>query len=328
MSTLTHVGISMNSRSYENLMLKMIASPLAESRYIGSSIFTELKKLIPSLVERVREKHGKEHIEYLSKKTKATLEMVKNLTKDIKPDVSGERADLLYYTGKGSKNPDAEAQIAIVTAILHKFGTAFSLEDAAKRAEELNSEERNALISTYVGPRTNRRHKPGRAFENVEYLFGLQGRVGIYRDLQRHRIGTQERQNFDVRLGFKARDAFREIGIADDYESKMNEAIDLFKGIHEKLPYQAQYVVPYGFYASWYYRFNARQLFHFCELRSTPAGHPDYRRLVQKVYRRVEAVHPSITKHMSYINLEPKTIGRLESEIRIAMKKNKPNTKA
>jgi thymidylate synthase ThyX len=106
----------------------------------------------------------------------------------------------------------------------------------------------------------------------------------------------------------------------------MNEAIGLFKGIHETMPYQAQYVVPYGFYASWYYRMNARQLFHLCELRTTPAGHPDYRRIVQNVYKKVAEVHPSVTSHMKYVNMESKTLGRLDSEIRIALKKGKAKT--
>lgn len=323
MSTLTHVGISMNARSYENLMLKMMASPLAESRHISGLVFAELDKIMPSLVQRIRGKHGQDYVDFLAEKNGATSELVKRLARDVKPNETGERVDLLYYTGKGSADPDREAQVAIAAAILHRFGSAYSMQDATTKAEELTPDEMKALLAAYVGKRTDRRHKPGRAFENVEYLFGLQGRVGIYRDLQRHRVGTQERQSFDVRLGFKARYAFRDIGIADEYESRMAEAVGLFKKIYEKLPYQAQYVVPYGFYATWYYRFNARQLFHFCELRTTPAGHPDYRRLVQKVYKAVESVHPSIAGRMSYINMDQKTIGRLDSEIRITMRKNK-----
>jgi len=324
MSTLTHVGVSMNARSYENLIIKMMASPLAESRHIGKMMHKELDKVIPSLVQRISDRHGEDYVNFIAEKNKSTIDVVNDLTGDIKPDESGERIDLLYYTGKGLGDPNEEAETAIAAAILHRFGNAYSMARAAKRSQELSTADRKRLIDAYVGNRTNRRHKPGRAFENVEYMFGLQGRVGIYRDLQRHRVGTQERQNFDVRFGFKARDAFRDIGIADEYESKMSEAITLYKDIHKSMPYQAQYVVPYGFYASWYYRFNARQLFHFCELRSTPAGHPDYRRMVQNMYKHVEQVHPSITSRMNYINMDPKTIGRLDSEIRIAMKKNKP----
>ncbi len=323
MSTLTHVGIAMNARSYENLMLKLISSPLAESRHVGNAIFAELNKVIPSLVQRTMERHGKEQVSFLSAKNSATLEAVNAATKGMEYDSSGERVDLLYYTGKGSSDPDREAQVAIVSAVLHKFGSAISMADATRKAEEMGDSERKGIIDAYVGERTNRRQKPGRAFENVEYQVGLQGNVGIYRDLQRHRIGTQERQKFDVRLGFKTRDAFRDIGIADEYESSMKEATELFKGIHETMPYQAQYVVPYGFYASWYYRLNARQLYHLCELRTTPAGHPDYRRIVQNVYKKVDAVHPSVTRHMTYVNMESKTLGRLDSEIRIAIKKGK-----
>jgi len=88
------------------------------------------------------------------------------------------------------------------------------------------------------------------------------------------------------------------------------------------MPYQAQYIVTFGFKIRWYYTFNARQMFHMLELRSGPGGHPDYRDLVQKVYREVSGIHPSITKHMSFMDMSEKQLGRLASEIRIAQRRN------
>jgi thymidylate synthase ThyX len=322
MSTLTHVGIAANVRSYESMILKMMASPLAESKYLANCIYTELYKLVPSLMQRIKETHGQEYVKFLSEKNENTRKLVRELTKSMRRD-NDSSLDLLDYTGRGTGNPNDSAQIAIVSAIFLRYGEALKLKEATEKATELSSDERQKLIDTYTGKRTNRRQKPGRAYESVKYSFGLAGRVGIYRDLQRHRIGTQERSDFNVDLGFKTRDAFVEIGIADEYQSKMGEAIDLFKGIHETMPLQAQYVVPYGFDASWYYKFSARQLYHFGELRTTPAGHPDYRKIVQQMVRKVEEVHPCVTKNMSYVNFDDKTIGRLDSEIRIAKKRNK-----
>jgi hypothetical protein len=195
------------------------------------------------------------------------------------------------------------------------------MHEAQAAAEAMPAEQRNALIAKYVGHRGNRRHRPGRAFENVEYLFDFIGRIGIYRDLQRHRIGTQERQNFTVDYGYDTRKEYDSIGITDDYKSKMSEVVDLYGKLRESMPWQAQYVVTFGFKTRWYYRMNARELYHVVELRTTPSGHPDYRKLMQESFRMVEKVHPSITRYMSFVDMSDKQLGRLGAEIRIAQKR-------
>ena len=284
-------------------------------------IHSEISKTVPSLLKRVYDKHGDEQRRFFSEKNAAALKMVEGIESGKESYEADSGVELAYYTGKGSDNPDLEAQMVLASMILYKFGKGYSVAEARKVAEGLGEQKRKELINAYVGKRTNRRHKPGRVFENIEYLLDFTGRIGIYRDIQRHRIGTQERQNFTVRLGYNTRKEFVEIGIDDDYKNKMAEVVDLYKKIEETMPYQAQYVVTFGFNIKWYYRFNARQLFHFAELRTTPGGHPDYRRLVQDAYAKIKAVHPTVAEQMRFINLDDKKLGRLDSEIRIAQKK-------
>ncbi len=321
MATLTHVGISMNARSYENLSLKMLSSPLAECRWIGNQIFTELNKVVPSLVKRVQDKHGMAFQEFFKNRTENTFNLVNQTLSSMEVNDLTEQVKLVGYTGKGAENPDDTTQVILTASILYKFSRGHSMRQMIEKAILMSREERKKTISAYVGNRINRRHRPGRAFESVEYLFDLNARLGIFRDIQRHRICTQERQNFTVNLGFNTRNEFKEIGISDDYESKMQQVIDLFNKLHPILPFQSQYVVTFGFNTRWYYRLNARQLFHLCELRSTPGGHPDYRKLVQDMFHAVQKVHPTVAEHMKFINLADKPLGRLESEVRIAVKK-------
>ncbi|MDE1833576.1 MAG: FAD-dependent thymidylate synthase [Candidatus Micrarchaeota archaeon] len=320
MSLLTHVGMSMGSRSYENMINKMLASPLRESRWIATRMTDELTKMVPSLVKRIGDSYGKGMQEFMSNRTSGTMRLVDGIVKGARSEGSDVNID--YYTGTGSENPDAYAQASIAAAVLYRFSHGLSMSDAFKLAGRMGEAERKGLISTYVGERRNRRHKPGRAFENIEYLFDLKGRIGIYRDIQRHRIGTQERQNFGTELGYDTREAYRDIGIEDDYRSLMGRVDSLYRSLLPILPYQAQYVVTFGFNIRWYYRLNARQLYHLCELRSSTQGHPDYRKLVQNMAMKVKAIHPSVVEQMSYLDMNEKTLGRLDSEIRIAVKKS------
>ncbi len=319
MATLTHVGVSANARVYDGMINKMLASPLAESRWVAKSMLAELNKLVPSLTKRIGEKHGSDYRDFLSSRSKEIREHLSWF--ETQPIKSQNSVDLIEYAGKGAANPDLEAQIMLSGAILYRFLDGISFTDALDKAAKIKQEERLEIIRKYTGVRGNRRHRVGRAFENLDYLFDLKGRIGIYRDLQRHRIGTQERQNFTTILGYDTRKEFDAIGISDDYKSKMAQVADLYTKLNETLPYQAQYVVTYGFYTRWYYRVNARQLFHFCELRSTPSGHPDYRKIAQDMYTKVREMHPTVASYMNFVNMDDKQLGRLESEIRIAVKR-------
>lgn len=320
MSTLTHVGISMNGRSYENMLHKMLSSPLAESRFIAKRLHAELSKVVPSIVKRIDDNYGNNFQAFLSMRRKNSEEYAQQFTSGLIE--KGPGVDLVEFKGIGSSDPEKSMQATLVTAILYKSSEGASIRQVQEVAEKMSEEQRKEIISKYVGARTNRRHKPGRAFESAEYLFDLKGRVGIYRDLQRHRIGLQERQMFSTRLGYETRNEFDDIGIGDDYRQKMKEVSELYEQIREKMPYQAQYVVTYGYNVRWSYRFSARQLYHLCELRSSQQGHPDYRKIVQEMAMKVKQVHPTIINHMNYLDMSEKTLGRLDSEVRIAMKKS------
>ena len=71
MSTLTHVGISMNGRSYEHMLNKMLASPLSESRFIAKRLGAELEKVVPSLLKRVNDPYGKRFQSFIQERNDA-----------------------------------------------------------------------------------------------------------------------------------------------------------------------------------------------------------------------------------------------------------------
>jgi len=326
MSTLTHVGISANPRAYENMIIKMSASKLGESRELATEMHTELTKLVPSLTERVYGPHGNELREFIRIRKDNVAESVNSILHGVAPEQT-QQVTLYDYTGKDSNNPNNYATTKIVAQIMHKPAEGHSKSQLLEIASKMTEDERKGIIAKYLSERKNRRHKPGRAFELVNYDFDLKGRIGIYRDLQRHRICTQERQDFGVSLGYNMRKEFEDIGIADDYRDKMKQVVELHTAIKETMPEQAQYAVTFGFEVRWDYSINARELYYVGELRTTPQGHPDYRKVVQDMVKSVEAVHPTVCEGMSFVNMEETTVGRLGSEIRMATKRKELEAK-
>ena len=70
-------------------------------------------------------------------------------------------------------------------------------------------------------------------------------------------------------------------------------------------PALAQYVVPLAFHVRWYFRVNLREIYHLCELRTTPQGHPDYRWVAQEMFRLVSQVHPRLARYARFVDMGP-----------------------
>jgi thymidylate synthase ThyX len=65
----------------------------------------------------------------------------------------------------------------------------------------------------------------------------------------------------------------------------------------------------------WKVTYNAREAFHLHELRTSPQGHPGYRKLVQEMHNRLADVHPIIAGAMRFVNQgEDEKLTRLAAE--------------
>ncbi|HEX9439702.1 MAG TPA: FAD-dependent thymidylate synthase, partial [Roseiflexaceae bacterium] len=214
-------------------------------------------------------------------------------------------------------DPDAETKT--VSAILYPH-TDLPLEAMRALAARLPAEERLAIIRAYVGERGSRFHRPGRAFEEPFYTFDLLADLGAYRDLQRHRTLTQERQRYSVAHGYITPPELAEAGLAAPYEQALERAAEAVEAIGAELPEQAQYGVPLAFRIRWRIKLNLREVYHLAELRSAPQGHPTYRRIAQALYAQVLAVHPALAEGMRFVDLGDYALERIDAERRLDAK--------
>jgi thymidylate synthase ThyX len=91
----------------------------------------------------------------------------------------------------------------------------------------------------------------------------------------------------------------------------MELADQTYRKISVKMPEEAQYVVPFAYNLRWYMTMNLREAYHFCELRSTPQGHIDYRRVAQQMYQEIKKVHPFVEM---LVDMKEYGLERLEAE--------------
>ena len=103
-------------------------------------------------------------------------------------------------------------------------------------------------MHAYVGERTNRRHKPGRAFERTGYRFDVLGDYGAFRDLQRHRMLTIEWQPLTPHHGYERSGAGRRSRPRPRASTRRwNARADLYDALAEPFPEQAAYAVSLGY---------------------------------------------------------------------------------
>src|SRR5436305_14758414 len=137
-------------------------------------------------------------------------------------------------------DPDAEDKL--LAAMLYPY-TELPEDQVLAKVRTLSADERAAVVRAYVGERSNRRHKPGRALERVGYRCDILSDYGAFRDLQRHRMLTIEWQPLSPRHGYEVPAPVEEAGVAGLFE----EAMATSAGLHEELagpfPVQAAYAV-------------------------------------------------------------------------------------
>jgi len=305
-ATLTNVGLFGVGQACEYLLSKLYSHPLTEARKLAASMHEELNQLIPSFVKRAQ------FNEYLSGTMATARPFALQATKDVAVQASAP-VTLIEY--------DAEAEEKIIAAILYSH-TRHPLAQLRAVVAAMSPEESRKILTEHFNQRRHRRDKPGRAFENVYYTFDIIGNLGLYRDLQRHRILTQERQEFTTVHGYDTPLEIEEAGFKGEFDKCMSRAAELYEQIYADLPHEAQYVVPFAYKIRWYMKMNLREVVHLCELRTMPQGHPDYRLIAQEIWRKIQEVHPTLAEVGKFIDWKSYRLGRLKSEMRTQYKKS------
>jgi thymidylate synthase ThyX len=180
-ATQSSVGMYGTGQAYEALLLRMRANPLAEARATADAMLEELRKVIPAFLTRVDQPdRGGRWTAYLAETRAKTAGIAARLTAGAS-DAGADEVTLVDF------DPDGEAKV--VAAALYASSSLPDSELLAL-ARRMTAAEREAVLAAYVGDRSNRRHKPGRAFERTSYRFDVLTDYGAFRDLQRHRMLT------------------------------------------------------------------------------------------------------------------------------------------
>lgn len=307
-ATQSNVGIYGTGQAYEALLLRLRASPIAEARAYAELMLAELRKVIPAFLTRVDQPHrGGLWSRYLGGARDATA----RLAAEITAGVEAETRDEVTLT-----DFDPNGELKVVAAALYA-STDLPDDQLLAMARTMSREDRLRVLATYAGDRTNRRHKPGRAFERTSYRFDVLTDYGAFRDLQRHRLLSLEWQPLSTRHGYLEPEAIIEAGGHEDWTRVMDGSRELDETLRSAgLEIVAPYAVSMAYRVRFYVELNAREAMHVIELRTAPQGHPAYRRVCQRMHRLIaeRAGHTAIAEIMKFADHSDVELERLGSE--------------
>ena len=310
-SSLSHVGIFATGQAYEQLLIRLFASPLPEARAYAGMILAELKAVVPSFVARVeRPDRGGEWVGYLEERERAAERWAARLGLDRarRDEETGPAVRLLSVEG---------SEEDLLAALL--FEAASVSEDETRAAlHNLPPDERASMLAELVGERANRRHRPGRGFEALRYRFEVVSDYGAFRDLQRHRLLTVQWQTLGPELGAGVPHELDEAGVGDLYRAGLERSREEYARITSLgRPELAHYALALGYRIRYVLDMNAREAMHLIELRSGREGHPAYRAVAHALHAEIERVHPAVAATMTFVDrdTEPR-LERILSEIR------------
>jgi thymidylate synthase ThyX len=310
--TLTNMGVYGNGRFFESLIQKLHGNNLAELQDIGKKSYEELNKVMPSFVRRSEPSHRhckafNDFNEKMEDERKALAEFSRDL-----PD---------RHTNSGVRlvEHDPQAVEKVAAAMLFSHSNQ-GLPELQRYCSSLSGDEIERILDVAASGRENRRHKSPRALEHAHFTFEIVADYGIYRDLQRHRMLTQERQLLGCDYGYYFPPELEGTEMEKEYCHAMEKSKEVYDAIAGELPEEGQYVVPMAYNIRWYFHVNLRALQWLTELRSSPQGHPGYRYIAQEMARLVSDKQPSFERYFKFVDYDGHELGRLKQEERIQRK--------
>lgn len=307
-STKSTVGIYASGQALESLIMHLLSDELPEARETGRKLLAEARKVIPTFLERAdKPDRGGAAIAYRANTYKA----VQQLAEKYLPQQLSAETEAVQLTDVWPRN-----EFDLIPDMLYEHSN-LPLKEIEQEVGGWSYDQKQDVFEAYMGERLNRRHRPGRALEKAHYSWDLVCDYGIFRDLQRHRmVDDLEWQFLTPRYGYDVPKLIEEADLTDDFLQCFDLSLQLYSALQQAgYGLEAQYATLLGHKMRWKVTYNAREAFHLHELRTSPQGHPGYRKLVQEMHEKLTQVHPALGEAMRFVNQgEDEELTRLAAE--------------
>ena len=290
-ATHTNIGLTANARTLEMMISRLLSHPLAECRLLGERLREQVTLVIPTLLKYARPS---------AYRTETPPAMREEALRCLPPSEPPPEPPLVRLIPPAVSPEEVECLLA--AAVLYEAAEQ-PYERVLSRVRALPPEERRAPIRRYLAGRRSYgtvehgyQDPPLRALEQLFFSFEIVVDYGAYRDIQRHRMGTQLTQRLDCSLGYETPPLLAEGPHAREYAACMARAAEAHACLAAEHPEEAQYVIPLAYRKRLLFTWNLRALHHFISLRSARQGHVSYRRVAREVFCELQRWSPFLAE--------------------------------
>lgn len=317
-ATLTNLAMAANGRTFEHLLKRLYSSGQSEFIDIAKRLHETLNRVIPKYVKRA----NPDGEAFWMATDEAIREDIKaRFPEWMQPEPAGEEVTVHALPRLFSN--DANATRHLLAGVYFPY-VCCSYDRIVKTLEAVSDADIVHLLSRAVGDRKTRRDRAPRGFEhgydlNAEIVTDF----GVFRDLHRHRMCTLLWQRPNPHLGFTVPEDIEAIGMGEECRIVEAEVRALYDDLAKTLgPAFAEYVVLFGHKLRAWFGMNFRESQHLLELRTVPQGHPNYRRVCQKIARAMFAQAPWIKEIglLKFVDFEDYAWARADAEARQSQK--------
>ncbi|MBV8086042.1 MAG: FAD-dependent thymidylate synthase, partial [Chloroflexi bacterium] len=304
--TVSNVGVFASPQALEQLVMRLRASPLPEAQHYAELVNAQLQRVIPEFLTRLdRTDRGVAWVEYLSDTAATVRDDAVRLS--IPAAGTSPEVRLVDWTR------DAEDRVLAASSFPD---SAAAFDQILSQVQALSAGRKRELFREVTGVRGNRRHRPGRGFEHAEYTFEIVSDYGAFRDLQRHRLMTIQWQRLTPELGYDVPAEVEDAGLGQAWRQAAANAEAAHDAVAGSFPEQAGYLVTLGHRVRYLMKLNAREAMHLIELRTSPQGHPSYRRIAREMHRQIDVVagHHNIAAAMRFVGADDVHLPRYAAE--------------
>lgn len=308
-ATKSTVGIYASGQALESLIMHLLADELPEAKATGEDLLKQGREIVPMFLQRAdKPERGGAMVAYQATTRKQVAELAGKYLAETHTTAETPAVTLVDYWPKN--------ELVLVADMLYEHSD-LPLEQLQSVTSSWSYDQKAGILKAYVGERLNRRHRPGRALEKAHYSWDLVCDYGIFRDLQRHRmVDDLSWQQLTPRYGYEVPKLIEEAGLTEQFEACFDLSLKLYSALQQAgYALEAQYATLLGHKMRWKITYNSREAFHIHELRTTPQGHPGYRKLVLQMHDKLAEVHPLLAEAMKFVNQdEDPELTRLAAE--------------
>ena len=295
-ATKSTVGVFASGQALESLIMHLMADELPEARVTGEDLLKQGRKIVPMFLERAdKPERGGAMVAYQANTRRQMAKLANKYLAESHASSDTAPVTLVDYWPKNE---------LLLTADMLYEHSGLPLEQLQSITSNWSYDQKAKVLKTYMGERLNRRHKPGRALEKAHYSWDLVCDYGIFRDLQRHRmVDDLVWQQLTPRYGYEIPKLIEDASLTEQFEACFDLSLKLYSVLQQAgYALEAQYATLLGHRMRWKVTYNAREAFHLHELRTTPQGHPGYRKLVHEMHEKLAEVHPLIAESIKFVN--------------------------